>query len=60
MAKIMVDETTCVGCGLCEQNCPNVFEMQNDGLAHVKKFTDPACDLKEVAEQCPVNAIKVE
>jgi len=60
MAKVTVDESTCVGCGLCEQNCPNVFEIQGDGLAHVKNFTDPGCDLAEVAEQCPVNAIKVE
>ena len=60
MAKVTVDESTCVGCGLCEQNCPNVFEIQNDGLAHVKSFTDPACDLKDMVEQCPVSAIQVE
>jgi ferredoxin len=60
MPKVTVDESTCVGCGLCEQNCPNVFEIQSDGIAHVKKFTDPECDLQETAEQCPVNAIKVE
>ena len=60
MSKVTVDETTCVGCGLCEQNCPNVFEMQNDGFAHVKKFTEPDCDLQEIVDQCPVNAIKVE
>ena len=60
MPKVTVDETTCVGCGLCEQNCPNVFEIRSDGIAHVKKFNDPECDLQEMAEQCPVNAIKVE
>ncbi len=60
MPKVTVDESTCVGCGLCEQNCPNVFEIQNDGIAHVKNFTDPACDLQEMVEQCPVSSIKVE
>jgi len=60
MPKVTVDESTCVGCGLCEQNCPNVFEIQNDGIAHVKNFTDPACDLQEMVEQCPVSCIKVE
>lgn len=60
MAKVTVDASTCIGCGLCEQNCPNVFELKDDGIAHVKKFSDPACDLKEVAEQCPVTCIKVE
>ncbi|MDD5006216.1 MAG: ferredoxin [Candidatus Omnitrophica bacterium] len=59
MVKVTVDESTCVGCGLCEQNCPNVFEVQSDGIAHVKKFTDPGCDLQEVADQCPVSSIKI-
>jgi len=59
MAKVTVDESSCVGCGLCEQNCPNVFEMKDDGLAHVKSFTDAGCNLAEVADQCPVSAIKV-
>ena len=60
MAKVIVDVGTCVGCGLCEQNCPDVFEVQNDGLAHVKNFNDPGCNLQEIVEQCPVNCIVVE
>jgi len=60
MAKVMVDETTCIGCGLCEQACPEVFELKDDGLAHVKAQSCATHDLKEVASQCPVEAIKVE
>jgi ferredoxin len=59
MAKVVVDAATCVGCGLCEQNCPEVFEMKDDGIAHVKTHTCASCDLKEVAGQCPVTAITV-
>lgn len=59
MAKVSVDAATCVGCGLCEQNCPEVFEIQGDGIAHVKAHSCPTHNLKEVAEQCPVTAIKV-
>lgn len=59
MAKISVDMSTCVGCGLCEQACPEVFEVQGDGLAHVKSQTAVSCNVQEIAEQCPVNAIKV-
>ena len=28
MAKVTVDTSTCVGCGLCEQSCPEVFQVQ--------------------------------
>jgi ferredoxin len=59
MAKVSVDTSTCVGCGLCEQTCPEVFEVQGDGLAHVKMQFCSSHNLREVAEQCPVNSIKV-
>ncbi len=59
MAKVTVDVSTCVGCGLCEQSCPEVFEVQGDGIAHVKTSVCPTCNLEEVAQQCPVNSIKV-
>ncbi|MDD5166751.1 MAG: ferredoxin [Candidatus Omnitrophica bacterium] len=59
MAKVTVDVSTCVGCGLCEQSCPEVFEIQGDGIAHVKAQNCTQHNLAEVAEQCPVNAIKV-
>jgi len=59
MSKVSVDVSTCVGCGLCEQACPDVFEIQGDGIAHVKTQVSASCNLSEVAEQCPVNAIKV-
>jgi ferredoxin len=59
MAKVVVDAATCVGCGLCEQNCPEVFQMKDDGLAHVKAQSCSVHNLKEVADQCPVSAITV-
>lgn len=59
MAKVSVDTSTCVGCGLCEQTCPEVFEVQGDGLAHVKMPFCSSHNLQEVAQQCPVNSIKV-
>jgi len=59
MAKVTVDADTCVGCGLCSQACPEVFELKDDGLAYVIAQECDSCDLKEVASQCPVEAIKI-
>jgi len=59
MAKVMIDAAACVGCGLCEQNCPDVFEVKDDGIAYVKAHESANCDLKEVADQCPVSCIKI-
>ena len=59
MSKVSVDSAACVGCGLCEQSCPEVFEIQSDGIAHVKSDTCAEHNVKEIAEQCPVSCIKV-
>ena len=54
---VKVDQEKCIGCGLCESVCPEVFELK-DGKSFVK---DPkACKngtCKEAAESCPVQAI---
>jgi ferredoxin len=60
--KAIVNADTCVGCGLCEETCPAVFEMEGD-VAVVK--VDPVPDAekdacKEAVEGCPVEAIAIE
>ena len=58
-----VDEDTCIGCGLCPEICPEIFEMEDDGLAVAQDIEIPD-DLLETAqeaeESCPVSAITVE
>jgi len=59
--KLEVDKNKCLGCGLCVSICPAVFELKN-GKSQVKEKTDlekhKDC-IKEAAENCPVDAIKV-
>ncbi|MGN1033894.1 MAG: ferredoxin [Intestinibacter sp.] len=60
--KADVDKDTCIGCGLCPSICPEVFEMDDDGLAHATVDTVPddvKDEAKEAEESCPVNAITV-
>ena len=59
MAKVTVDASTCVGCGLCEQVCPEVFKVEGDGIAHIVAQPGASGNVQEAADQCPVNAIKV-
>jgi len=60
MVKVTVEESTCVGCGLCANSCPEIFEMDENGIAKVKNGDCSNCDVHEVASQCPVNCIIVE
>ena len=34
--KVWIDQDLCTGDGLCEEICPSVFGMADDGLAYVK------------------------
>lgn len=60
MAKITIDESLCTGCGLCVSVCPEAFEINDDNIAKVKGDSCEGQDIKEVAVQCPVEAIKVD
>jgi ferredoxin len=59
--KAVVDPNACVGCGLCVDTCPEVFEMD---AAIAKVIADPVPEkakakCKDAAEACPVEAIKI-
>ena len=58
-----MDKDTCIGCGLCPEICPEIFEMDDDGLAVAKDIEIPEDvedSAKEAEESCPVDAITVE
>ncbi len=38
--KVWIDQDLCTGDGLCEEICPAVFTLLDDGLAYVKEGVD--------------------
>ncbi len=60
--RVTIDEDSCIGCGLCVEECPEVFEMDDDKV-RVKTggvAGDVADSCKGVAENCPAEAIQIE
>ncbi|MGI6297605.1 MAG: ferredoxin [Saccharofermentanales bacterium] len=61
--KAIVDRDTCIGCGLCAEICPAVFEMDDEELACVIVDVIPEeeeANAQEAADSCPVAAITIE
>ena len=60
--KPIVDRDLCIGCGLCEDICPEVFELRDDGLAYVIA-EEPGPELygctEDAEASCPVDAISI-
>lgn len=61
--KAIVDQETCIGCGLCISICDEVFQFNEDGKSYAIVDTVPD-ELKDAAKDselsCPVNAILCE
>jgi len=58
--KAIVDQDLCIGCQLCVDTCPEVFDMGEDGFAHpiVEEIPHEEYDcVMEAVEICPVTAI---
>ena len=63
MAKKLTVADNCIGCGVCAGICPEVFELNADGVAEnilgeiPETLEDSA---SEAATSCPVGAIVEE
>lgn len=61
--KAIVDQDTCISCGLCIATCPEVFEFNDDGKSYVIAEVIPEDSeesAKEARSGCPVQAIDIK
>ena len=59
--KLKVDKDICIGCGACQAIAPDVFEIDDDGLAKTivdEVPEDNSEDAIDAKEGCPVSAIE--
>ncbi len=60
--KPVVDESRCIGCGLCAEICPTLFKLQPEMYVMViGTASDEAIQerLEATLEYCPVQAISL-
>ncbi|MDD4036506.1 MAG: ferredoxin [Bacilli bacterium] len=61
--KVKIIEDACIGCGACEAAVPEVFQLNDAGIATVKneKITKENEDeVMDAVEACPVGAIEID
>lgn len=64
MKKFKVNKDICIGCGACAAICPEVFDIDDDGLAKTIKeenLTEEEVEnATDAMEGCPTSAISDE
>ncbi len=68
MFKIVLERQKCTSCGICEDTCPKIFELIDDGFSHIKganvedveelEIEDADCSA-DAAAVCPAMCIHV-
>ncbi len=61
--KVVVNRDNCIGCGACEALCPEVFQIDDEGLStaiseEIKEELKE--NVTEAIESCPTSAITQE
>lgn len=59
--KNVIIEDGCTACGICEQICPSVFEVNDTAIIKPGAvFNKEPLKINDAAENCPVEVIKIE
>ena len=60
--RVYIDEEECIGCGTCEEICPDVFKL-NDATEKaevIESEGSPENLIEEAIESCPVECMHWE
>lgn len=59
MLKVDIDKENCIGCGMCCEICPEVFQIASDGYAEVYADSPDLyyAKIEEAASGCPTAVI---
>lgn len=60
--RAVVDAESCIGCGMCAQAAPDIYQMQGDKAVTVVDEVPEGKedDARNGADQCPVDAIEIK
>ena len=60
--NVEVNQEACIGCGACAAICPDVFELDDEGLsvAKKKKVEKDNEEVLDAVDSCPTGAISAE
>ena len=57
---IRINKDQCIGCGSCTMFSPDVFDLDDDGIAYIKSSFDYGANkdnINDAIENCPTEAI---
>ena len=59
MYRVTIDRSLCNGYGVCEALAPDVFVLDNDGLAILRTGVSEDEAVREACDNCPMGAITI-
>ena len=60
--KLRVNQNNCIGCGACESICPEMFQINDEGLSTVvgmeEDYKNHEDEIRDAIDSCPTGAIE--